>query len=310
MNILFKIRSYCKSKFSEGKLYASRKVFSSLNTTADEASVIISAWINAGTPFIVSRFGNVELEWYYQTTILEKNLIWRLFYFCTFKTDFWRKNDFNIRHPYFQPSNFENSNFFRNKMDDVIPEIDLLASWLKGENSKIVKLKKNIPKTFIFDIEPYKSIKPWSLSLEGKKVLVINPMVNIFIDQMKHRTELFNKPVLPNFEIIPLEALFFGDSNYPEWKDVFNYYETNINSIDFDIAIIGCGTWGMPICKLVKDKGKGAIHLGGATQIMFGIMGKRWSEWQDYASMVNEYWITEHKNKPNVADVIEDGCYW
>lgn len=308
--IFYRMHHSLKQLFSEGKLYASRKDFTKVNSSADEANRIITNWIKERKPFIVSRFGNVELEWYYQMTVFDFNLLKRIFYFLSFKTNVWRKGDFIIKHKYFIPSNLENSLFFKRKMDEVIPEIDLLASWSKGENSNIVKLKSNLPRTYIFDIEPYRSDFPWTLALEGKKVLVVNPMVHLFIEQMKNREKLFSRPMLPNFEIVPLKALFFGDPNYPEWKDVYNYYEEKIKSLEYDIAIIGCGTWGMPICNIVKSMGKGAIHLGGATQLLFGVMGKRWKDWPEYAAMINEYWITEHKEKPLVANQIEGGCYW
>jgi hypothetical protein len=308
--MLYTLRSKLKQIFSEGKLYASRKDFSRITHDADQTSGWIADKIIKNEPFIVSRFGNVELEWYYQTTILEKSIFTRLFNFLTFKTDYWRKKHFNIKHPYFIPGDRSNSVFFRKKMDAVVPEIDFLASWLRGEKSAIVKLKKDIPKAYLFDIEPYKAKVPWSLALQGKRVLVIHPMVELFQQQMKIRDKLFYSKVLPDFEIVPLKALFFGDEDYPEWIDVFNYYEKKIGELDFDVALIGCGTWGMPICKIIKDKGKGAIHLGGATQLMFGIMGKRWVNWPEYSQMVNEFWITEHKTKPPVANIIEGGCYW
>jgi len=308
--MIYKIRQNLKNKFSEGKLYASRKDFRRVNKSADETSAIIANWILQEKPFIVSRFGNVELEWYYQTQILDKNIFVRLYYFLTFKTNVWRRDHFNINHPYFIPSDRPNSVFFREKMHNVVPEIDLLASWSKGEISTLVKLKKNIPKTFLFDIEPYRAKNPWSLALKGKKVLIIHPMVELFQQQMKVRDKLFDRDLLPEFEIVPLKALFFGDEKYPEWKDVFNYYDEQINNLQFDVAIVGCGTWGMPICRVIKDKGKSVIHLGGATQILFGIMGKRWKSWSEYSNMVNEYWITEHKEVPKVANVIEGACYW
>ena len=46
----------------------------------------------------------------------------------------------------------------------------------------------------------------------------------------------------------------------------------------FDVAIIGCGAYGMPLAAMLKQAGKQAIHLGGATQLLFGIKGKRWEE--------------------------------
>ena len=44
-----------------------------------------------------------------------------------------------------------------------------------------------------------------------------------------------------------------------------------IESVEFDIAIIGCGAYGMPLSLFVKDLGKKAIHLGGNVQYLFGI---------------------------------------
>ncbi len=304
------VRSKLKKYFSEGKLTASRKDFSSVNTSADASSEWITRRILNKEPFIVSRFGNVELEWYFQLKLMRRGVISRIFSFLTFETDVWRLKNANINHPYFIPGDKENSIFFEQAMDAVIPEIDFLASWSRGEKSKLLKLKANLPKAFIFDIEPYFAKIPWTLALKGKKVLVINPMVDLFEEQLKHYEKLFKEPLLPDFELVKLKSLFFGDPVYNTWKKVFQYYETEIPKLNFDVAIIGCGTWGMPICKIVKDMGKGAIHLGGATQLLFGVMGKRWKDWPEYSAMVNEYWITEHKEKPPVANIIEGGCYW
>ncbi len=310
MSHLYKFRSFLKKYLNQGKLNASKWDFSRITHNADQTSEWIANKIFEGEPFIVSRFGNIELEWYLQMKIMRKNLVTRVYSFLTFHTDVWRLEDKIIRHAYFVPSDVENSLFYERVMDEVIPEIDFLASWSKGETSNYVKLKKNISKSYIFDIEPYKSIKPWTLALEGKKVLVINPMVDIFEKQMQNREKLFDIPMLPNFELIKLKALFFGDPVYTTWKSVFDYYKEQISMTEFDVAIVGCGTWGMPICKIIKDKGKGAIHLGGATQIMFGVMGKRWKDWPNYACLVNKYWLTEHKEKPEVAHLIENSCYW
>jgi hypothetical protein len=310
MSHLYTFRSLLKKLINNGKLNASKKDFSRITYDADQTSQWIATKILSKEPFIVSRFGNVELEWYLQLKIMRKNVFKRIYSFITFDSDVWRQKDKIIKHTYFVPSDLENSLFYESVMDEVIPEIDFLASWLKGETSNYVKLKKDIPKSFIFDIEPYKSNKPWTLALEGKKVLVINPMVDIFEKQLLNREKLFDFPMLPTFELIKIKALFFRDPVFTTWKSVYEYYKVQISKIDFDVAIIGCGTWGMPISKIVKDKGKGAIHLGGATQIMFGVMGKRWKDWPEYTCLVNNYWMTKHNEKPEVASKIEDGCYW
>ena len=48
--------------------------------------------------------------------------------------------------------------------------------------------------------------------------------------------------------------------------------------LEFDVSIVGCGAYGFPLANEIKKKGKVAIHLTGATQLMFGIVGKRWEE--------------------------------
>ena len=60
--------------------------------------------------------------------------------------------------------------------------------------------------------------------------------------------------------------------------------QKEIDKIDFDIAILGCGAYGYPLASYIKSIGKKAIHIGGATQLIFGIKGKRWEK----ASFINE----------------------
>ena len=51
--------------------------------------------------------------------------------------------------------------------------------------------------------------------------------------------------------------------------------EERIGKIDFDVALLGCGAYGLPFAASIKRMGKKAVHLGVATQILFGIKGKR-----------------------------------
>lgn len=47
-----------------------------------------------------------------------------------------------------------------------------------------------------------------------------------------------------------------------------------MDKIDYDICLIGCGAYGFPLAAHAKRKGKKAVHLGGALQLLFGIKGK------------------------------------
>ena len=123
--------------------------------------------------------------------------------------------------------------------------------------------------------------------------------------------------ILPEFELKTLKAVqtIAGekDERFSTWFETLEYMFEETMKIDFDIAIIGCGAYGMPLAAKLKKAGKQAIHLGGATQLLFGIKGKRWEE--NYpskiASCFNEYWgYLADSEKPKNAGTVEMGCYW
>ena len=93
----------------------------------------------------------------------------------------------------------------------------------------------------------------------------------------------------------------------------------------FDICILGCGAYGLPLAAFVKRLGKQAIHMGGATQLLFGIKGRRWIEdyngyWHyrpgidiniDYKPLFNDYWVFPgDSERPKDMKKVENGCYW
>ena len=57
--------------------------------------------------------------------------------------------------------------------------------------------------------------------------------------------------------------------------------------------------------------GKCAIHMGGATQIFFGIKGKRWYDFPKVKALFNEYWINPSDDeRPEGLEKVEGGTYW
>lgn len=164
------------------------------------------------------------------------------------------------------------------------------------------------------NLEPYYEEEiPWSRILKGKKVLVIHPFADTITAQYAKRERLWeNNDILPEFTLITLKAVQTQcgeiDFRFPTWFDALNYME---KKIDFDVALIGCGAYGLPLAAAVKEMGKQAIHLGGATQILFGIIGKRWEQSPFFKAFMNEYWVRpSEEEKPKHADRVEGGCYW
>ena len=133
--------------------------------------------------------------------------------------------------------------------------------------------------------------------------------------QYKKRELLFaNKDVLPAFELITLKAVqtIAGEqADFETWFDALAYMEHKIDQIDFDVAIIGCGAYGFPLAAYCKKIGKKAIHLGGATQILFGIKGKRWDDLPEVNKFYNEHWVRPlPEETPQQNKKVEGGCYW
>lgn len=112
--------------------------------------------------------------------------------------------------------------------------------------------------------------------------------------------------------------LWGGDLDFKDWFEALRKMEDDIDKLDFDIAIIGCGAYGLPLAAHIKQSGRKAIHLGGVTQILFGIKGKRWEnpvqkmcKYGYYPDLMNEYWVRlVESEKPRTANQVEGGCYW
>ena len=165
------------------------------------------------------------------------------------------------------------------------------------------------------DLEPYDYSHPWSKSLGGKKVLVIHPFAESIKSQYGIKDKLWQNPdVLPSFEIKTIKAVvsLAGEKvPYSDWFEALDSMKAQMDCMDYDIAIIGCGAYGFHLAAHAKRMGKKAVHLGGATQILFGIKGKRWDELPEVSKFYNDYWVYPSPDEtPQNKGRVEGGCYW
>ncbi len=166
---------------------------------------------------------------------------------------------------------------------------------------------------------PFLLEEPWTFALKGKKVLVIHPFAPLIKEQYKKRELLFkSKNILPDFTLEVYKAVqsLGGNMDFPTWDSALLQMYEDIVKLDFDVALIGCGAYGMPLGSYIKTvMKKQAIHLGGVLQILFGIKGKRWEgNEQGYnfdTKLYNEHWVRPSDNdKPLNFQKVEGGCYW
>lgn len=218
----------------------------------------------------------------------------------------------------FFPNNLQLGEKFYNLVLEDMREIDILASYIYEEkyiNKYINCVKVDLDGYYA----PFMWQNPWTKYLKGKKVLVVHPFVDSIRYQYEHnRDKLFDNPdVLPEFkELLTIKAVQTisdqQDERFDTWFDALQFMKDEISKLDFDIALIGCGAYGMCLAAHVKRMGKQAVHLAGWTQMLFGVYGERWIKDQpQYSKYINEYWIRPlESEKPMGAEKVENGCYW
>ena len=66
-----------------------------------------------------------------------------------------------------------------------------------------------------------------------------------------------------------------------------------MHEAEFDVLIVGAGAYGLPLAAEAKRMGKVGIHIGGAIQILFGILGHRWEteHVEQFGPLFNDHWV-------------------
>lgn len=282
--------------------------------TPSEINEIIYDKIISGEPFFAGRIGGTE------NTVIKDYLIFKNFLGVGYVRN--KLTNQLCELSGFFPHSSRLSSRFARLMIESEKQIDVQIRWWGGfENYLIEKYTSNdVPLADLPSFEPWQEgvTLPWTAALVGKKVLVIHPFESTIISQYAKREKIWSDPrMLPRFELKTLKAVqtIAGtkDERFDTWFDALDYMYQEAMKIDFDLAIIGCGAYGFPLAARLKQAGKQAIHLAGATQILFGIKGARWeTKWFTYVQkFFNEDWCyPSEADKPKQAERVEGGCYW
>lgn len=289
--------------------------------------------LSLGKSCMVSRFGTVEINCVnnYLCIYNTEPFIKKCVNYVVDKTHtpWWNMNHFKYmsQNAGIFPSTEEVAEKFSRRYLQDIPYIDLLGCHQYYE--KFMPLREDVIKVQLEMLYPFFVERPWTRYLKGKKVLVVHPFEDTIKMQYTKRKLLFSNPdILPDFDLITLKAVQSvagTQTQFKDWFEALKYMEDRIAEIDFDVCIIGCGAYGLPLAAHVKRLGKQAIHLAGGTQLLFGILGKRWVEqyknvWHyrpnvdiniNYRPLFNEYWSYPlDSDTPKDAIKVESACYW
>lgn len=208
------------------------------------------------------------------------------------------------------------SSFAQQYLNDL-GSLSIVCTWLRwGERS--------ITKTFAPDatylplkaMDPFYHVNPWSENLKGKRVLVISPFGNTIKNQYKKRKTIWaaNPRILPAFDLevltCPLSAALAAPVD-TDWQAGLDRMRGEMDLIKYDAAIVGAGAWSLPLVAHAARNGKWAIHMGGSTQVLFGIRGGRWDNHPIISTYFNADWTRPNiRERPTNYRSVESGAYW
>lgn len=230
----------------------------------------------------------------------------------------------------FSPTSVENmktlSGFFPTTSDNLqkytemtlndLSLVDMIGHWnTPYQYALLEKYAPNCTITDLGNLEPFFAPNPWTQALEGKRVVAVSPFGVSIPQNYADKKELpFLDRLLPDFElevVIPPVTYTGSEDGDASWFTEFQKLKRDIDSRDFDVAILGCGAYGFPLAGYLKSTGRSAIHLGGATQLLFGVKGSRWAEREDFSRLFEGSWRPPVSNEfPPGYKRVEGGCYW
>lgn len=296
-------------------------------TDVSDISRQVSSLLESPNPRMIARFGSTELDCMSMVLGVTNRFVGQkkslISYFRSEEPEWWwnqrRLKNMKDLSGFF-PNTPENAIRFTDLMLEDCSMLDMLGSWRTNEKYFQPYMSQNMVRVDREKLNPFFAERPWTLSLRGKRVLVVHPFVETIRQQYAHREKLFPREILPDFELLLLPAVqsLGGQNNrFKDWFEALQWMKNQMDKIDYDVVLLGCGAYGFPLAAHAKRTGHKAVHIGGSLQLFFGIKGRRWESAgykgtdHDYSTLFNEYWVRPSKDeKPKAANQVENGCYW
>lgn len=313
------LRRYLLNRLIRNGLVSNSNLFKSQPSLIEsgapkvDANDLIFRAISSKSPFMAARLGRGEIRFLSNVrTRLGMSKLEALVHLGLQGEDFiWNKE------PWFRSrlgGSRRLANEFLEIYLDAMTEVDVLGSWSEGE-AIFANYFSNFGVDLLSSLEPFLHQDPWSRALEGKTVLVVHPFsASIQSQYQKSRAKLFaDTRVLPEMNLITMVPYMEGIRDLRRGMtlvDAFNEMREEMLAIKSEVVIIGAGPLGFPLAAEAKRMDRCAIHLGGATQRLFGIKGKRWDDAKD--PFPNDYWVRPLPEETPLAsmNVYDRGAYW
>jgi hypothetical protein len=276
--------------------------------TQDAFNDTLAQRIREQQPSCICRIGSVELS--------------ALRHYILKPDAFWDAKGQTYMHTLFTnagvyPNNAESYLSFCRVYIDSLQDADVTGIWYNpGEHRVLKQYAKASSYTQLTHLEPYYTPNPWTIRTAGLRVLVVTPFAKTAEQQCAHLTKIWPQynGLFPEASFTFIKAPAHASMVEPEhdtWCDALDALKGKIDQVEYDVLIVGAGAWGLPLAVHAKRRGKIGYHLGGATQLLFGIQGRRWDNHPLISKLYNAHWIRPLSEEiPEKCKLVEEGCYW
>ncbi len=169
---------------------------------------------------------------------------------------------------------------------------------------------------------PYRGEDCYLPDLRNRRILIVTTPAELLVSRATRDVfeRTWDKIQCPWFspmsvEGISFSSLFSSDASekFSSSLELQSVICDEIASRNFDVALIGASSLGVPLAAFVKSLGKVAISLGGHLQVLFGVQGGRWinnPHWQQ--AYVTDAWVNMPVEfRPTGRRwLVDDGAYW
>ncbi|MDB5413663.1 MAG: hypothetical protein JWR10_1998 [Rubritepida sp.] len=164
-------------------------------------------------------------------------------------------------------------------------------------------------------LDPWYFPDPWSRHLAGRRVTVVSPFARTIEKQYARRAEIWpGTEVLPEFQLRTVRMGHSPALATPEdasWEDRFARIRDEVEAEPYDVVLVGAGGISLLLAAHAKTMGRIGFHMGGPTQILFGVRGKRWDSEPFFQQRMTPAWVRpDAAETPSGITRIEQGCYW
>ena len=290
-----------------------------LNSEAEISQLILKK-INSKKPFFLGRIGGSDFE------IISKIFL---------KNDLKDNINFNYQsynilkeyNGYFdKKENYLNLQDFYDKMIDSYKNMDICSF---GNLKLINQIEENefdesngffinelIKEKQMFNYSHFEKVDlilDFLSKLEkGSRVLIVSPFMESIEFQKRKLHLLFPDYDLTNIEIITLNTQITYNSSFEDLNHITSenflqeckIIENQLEKLDFDLALLSCGSYAMPVGSFIKSKlKKRSIYIGGILNVLFGIYGERFDT-SFYRKKVNQKYIIEPLENSQILTIL------